>query len=87
MTPQDAHLHLMSTLPRERIRTIQARPLQPDHPFKPTRASTRELNRKILDLKAAGLANHEIADELEVSRSTVGLHVNGKISTVRKAHR
>lgn len=83
---QQVHLDLVQRM-RElgRVREIQAKPLPPSEPYKPTPEETLALNAKIKALKAKGLRNFEIADQLRVSRSTVGRHVKGKCSTAAKA--
>lgn len=77
----EAHMRMLSSL---NVRTIAARP--DIHHFSPmpgrrSRSDTVALHQRIKELKARGKANHEIADELGVSRPTVGKHLRGFVKT------
>lgn len=74
-----AHLRLLTKIPRERICTHrQAEPVLESGGGR-SRTQTKHLHQRIKDLERRGFANHEIADELEISRTTVSKHLNGHI--------
>lgn len=50
-----------------------------------SKADTRQLNKRIWVLKRKGYANVEIADELDVTPTTVSKHLRGYIKTTNRA--
>ena len=82
---QAAHLRILESLPRERVRTHEAK-LREDYQVarKPI-AETLELHEQIMAMRAKGLKNYQIAAALAISRMTVTRHVRGDVKTVQKA--
>jgi DNA-binding NarL/FixJ family response regulator len=79
-----AHLHLMESLPAERIRRHEWTPVEVKVGGRLDVAETRKINREILYLASRGLKQCEIARELDVSLTTVWRHLSGRVKSVRK---
>ncbi len=80
---QAAHLRILESR-RLPVRTHEARPREDYQVARKPIAETLELHEQILALHAKGLKNYEIAAALDVSRPTVGRHINGLVRAVKR---
>jgi hypothetical protein len=84
---QAVHERLMAQLP---VRTVPTRREFDDSPFnvptrpggRPRAEEVRELNRRILALRAAGHTFEEIRAFTGASTGTIARHVNGQVATI-----
>lgn len=81
---QAAHLRILESLPREKVRTREAKLREGYQVARKPIADTLELHEQILAMHAKGLKNYEIAAALDVSRPTVGRHINGLVRAVKR---
>lgn len=81
---QAAHLRILESLPRERIRTHEAKLREGYQVARKPIAQTIELHEQILAMHAKGARNYQIAAALDVSRPTVARHINGLVRAVKR---
>lgn len=81
---QAAHLRILESLPRERVRTHEAKLREGYQVARKPIEETIALHEQIMELHAKGLKNYEIAAALEIARMTVTRHIRGDVKVLKR---